>query len=187
MALTDILEKINQEAQKQAEKLTHEFEQEKKKLEAENQIEIKSSEENLKALFNQQEHRIKNKAEMEAEQTSRNKILKAKRQFIDDVLQKSVAKLAESEKYEDILADTLSKMEKFDEAEIVPAKGKEEVTKKAISKSGRSFMLSQHSAPIKGGFILKTEKVEMDNSFETIIGSQLRHSLEIELNKLLFA
>ena len=58
--------------------------------------------------------------------------------------------------------------------------------KEAIKESGKKYMLSDKGAAIKGGFILKTEKIEVDNSFETVIGEQLREDLEIKLHKLLF-
>jgi V/A-type H+/Na+-transporting ATPase subunit E len=187
MALTDIIEKINQEAIKEAEKFAHEAEQQKRKLEAQNDVEIRNAETSLTNLFNQQESRIQTKAEMEAEQSMRNNLLRAKRNFIDNVLEKAVTKLANSENYESILTDMIKKMDAPENAEIVPAKGKEEATKNAIRNSGKPLKLSDETAPIKGGFILKTDKIEVDNSFNTIIGNQLRHDLEIKLNKLLFS
>lgn len=187
MALSDIIEKINQEASKKAREFAEELEARKKQLEAENDIEISATSKNLVNLFNQQEKKIKTKAEMEGEMEGRNKLLKAKRDFIDQILAKAVEDLASSDQYENLISAMLKNADAPDSAEIVPAKGKEEVTRKAIGNSGKAFRISEHSAPIKGGFVLKTEIMEMDNSFETIIQGELRPNLEIELNKLLFA
>ena len=127
------------------------------------------------------------KAENLADQERKNQLLFAKRKFIDKVLTSAIDELADSPDYEKILVDMLKKAD-LDDANtvVVPAKGKEDKTKKAIKESGKTFFLSEKSADIKGGFILKTDKVEIDNSFETIIGNQLRGDLEIDLNKLLF-
>lgn len=187
MALTDIIEKINQEAQKKAQELAADLDARKKKLEAENEIEITSTGKNLQQLFDQQEEKMKTKAEMEGEMEGRNKLLRAKREFIDQLLEKAVEELASSNQYETLVSAMLKNSDAPDTAEIIAAKGKEDITRRAIGNSGKAFRVSEHSEPIKGGFILKTEKMEMDNSFETIIFSQLRPTLEIELNKLLFA
>ena len=72
------------------------------------------------------------------------------------------------------------------EVKVVSAKGKEDSTKKAIAASGKNYSIDDKSINIQGGFILKTEKIEIDNSFETIIKKQLREELEINVHKLLF-
>lgn len=187
MALKDILGKIEKEGKSQIKDLESEFSKKKKELEKEQSRLEKKIEKDLSEKLSADKAKIKEKATTEAEMEAKNRLLTAKREIIDETLEQAVASLASADDYEQILTEMLKKVDTGEEAEIVPSRGKEEATRKALQASGKSFSLSPHSADIKGGFIVRGKKIEVDNSFETIIGSQLRPSLEIELNKLLFS
>lgn len=187
MALADILEKINKETLEAIAKLEERFKEQKKKLEADSEQEQKLIDKEMNAKVEEKSKQILEKAEQLAEREAKNNLLTAKRKVIDQALEKAVEALANSDKYESILTDILKKIDLDDENTVViPAKGKEEETKKAIKESGKKFFLSEKSSSIKGGFIIKTDKVEIDNSFETIINHELREDLEIKLHKTLF-
>jgi vacuolar-type H+-ATPase subunit E/Vma4 len=64
--------------------------------------------------------------------------------------------------------------------EIVPARGAEEVCKKAIATAGKNFTLGA-AGGFDGGFIFVGEKTEIDFSFETIFEKVLRSKLELEI------
>ncbi len=186
MALSDIIAKIQSEAEVKAAELKSEHEDKMKDLQADNVQLLKTMEEENIAATEEIGGKMKLKAEMEAEMEAKNALLTAKRELIDETLEQSVSALASAERYEDLLAEMMKKAD-FESGEVIPAKGKEDATKNAIQKAGRNFTLASDSANIKGGFILKADKVEVDNSFETVINQQLRQNLEIELNKTLFA
>jgi len=186
MALADILEKIKKETDDKISQLEKEFKDKKTNLEKENKEKQKEIDSKMHDKVEENSKKIIEKAENLADREAKNKLLKAKRSVIDEALQKAIESLSSSDKYEEMLTEMLKKADLTDDVVVIPAKGKEEVTKKAIKGSGKSYMLSDKGVAIKGGFILKTEKIEVDNSFETIIGEQLREDLEIKLHKLLF-
>ncbi len=47
--------------------------------------------------------------------------------------------------------------------------------------------MANKTADIRGGFILESDKIEIDNSFESILNNQLRGNLELEVAKTLFS
>lgn len=186
MALTDILEKIKKETDDKIAQLEKEFKEKKTKLEAEDKEAQKKIDQEMHDKVEEKSKKIIEKAETLAEREAKNKLLAAKHRLIDQALEKAIESLTASDKYESILTDMLKKADLTDDVVVIPAKGKEDATKNAIKESGKKYMMSDKGISIKGGFILKTEKVEVDNSFETVIGSQLREDLEIKLHKLLF-
>jgi vacuolar-type H+-ATPase subunit E/Vma4 len=186
MALTDILEKIKSQMLVEIEKLEKEFNEKKKKLEKVSQKRQKEIDEFLHKKIDEKSKEIIEKAEKLAEREAQNNLLKAKRELIGGTLEKSITELSNHEQYEKILTSMLKKTAFPEDAVVIPAKGKEDQTKSAIQNSGKSYFLSEKSADITGGFIIKTEKIEIDNSFETILNSELRQDLEIRLHKLLF-
>lgn len=185
MALTDILEKIDKEAQAQINELVTEFEKKKKELESEAKESQKKAEAEMAAKAEADAARMTETAKLEAEMAAKNQLLRAKREIIDETLKKAVEKLSDSDNYEEILTEIIKRAD-IEAAQVIPAEGKEEATRSAIQKSGKGYTLASESAKIAGGFILKSEKLEIDNSFETIILQELRPDLEIELHKLLF-
>lgn len=187
MALTDILDQIVQEANTGLDKLEKDFSNKKKKLEDNFKDRQKEIDEDLHQRVEENSKKIIEKAETLAKMEGKSSVLKAKREFIAQILTEATEELAKSEKYEQILTDMLQGINvSGSNIVVIPAKGKEETTKAAIKAAGKDYFLSDKSANIKGGFILKTDKIEIDNSFETIINKQLREDFEITLNKTLF-
>lgn len=185
MALSDILDKIQEEALVRADELKAEFETRKKALQTQNLEILKKLEEDNDRRTAAEAAGIKEKAQMEAEMEAKNSLLKARRELIENTLVKAVEALASAERYEDLLTEMMKKAD-LESAEVIPAKNKEESTAKAIAKSGKNYRLSSESGLFKGGFIIKSDKIEIDNSFETVITGQLKNMLEIELNKMFF-
>lgn len=187
MALQDILDKLVKETEIRLKDIEKSFNEKKKKLDKETDKEEKNFADDMQNRVEEKKKMIIGKAETLAERESKNKLLGCKRNLIDKIFILAIDELSKDEKYEKILTEILERIDIKDEnIVIVPARGKEEATKKAIKAADKKFFLSEKSADIKGGFILKTERVEIDNSFETIIGHQMREDLEIKLNKLLF-
>ncbi|MBD3329947.1 hypothetical protein GF354_00280 [Candidatus Peregrinibacteria bacterium] len=187
MAINDILEKIEKESAEKISKLKEEFEAKKEALREEYAHKQKALDKDLHERIEEKSAKLLEKAASLAERESKNQMLEAKRTVIEDALSKAVDALAKSGNYEAILTEILNKIDlKGENIVVIPAKGKESQTATAIKASGKSYMLSETAADIKGGVIIKTSRVEIDNSFETIIYSFLRDELEIKINKLLF-
>ncbi len=187
MALIDIIKKIDKEAANKIAQLEKDFERKKQSLEDTYKKKQKALDEEIHTKIEEKNQKILEKTKMLGEMEAKNILLKEKRAIIGETVDQAIETLASSDKLEDILVSMLKNVD-IDSENIVitPAKGKEEVTKKAIKAAGKDFFLSDKSANIKGGFIVKTEKIEIDNSFETIIKEQLKEVIEIELNKTLF-
>jgi len=187
MALSDILAKIEKETAERIAQMEKELKEKKEKLEKENNEKQKTIDEEMHQKVEEKGNKIIEKAEHLAEREEKNTILEAKREVIDEALDEAVTELSKADNYKELLIEMLKKTDFAEEGTVVvPAKGKEEATKKAIKDSGKNYFLSDKSAAISGGFIIKTDKVEIDNSFETLVKGQLREDLEIKLHKLLF-
>jgi V/A-type H+/Na+-transporting ATPase subunit E len=187
MPLIDILDKIKKDTDDFIAKLEREYKEKRDKLEKESKEKQKKIDEDIFKKIEEKSKKIIEKAKNLAEREEKNKFLLAKRELIDNAMTQAIENLSKSKDYETIITNMLKVANIEDEnVVIIPSKGREEVTKNAIKNSGRSFYLSDKSSNIKGGFILKTEKIEIDNSFETLINEQLRDNLEIKINKLLF-
>lgn len=187
MALTDIIEKINKEAEKKIAQMEASFEAKKKELEKKYENKKKEIDADMEARIEEKSKKIISKAEMLGEMEAKNTLLKARRELISETIEKAIEALAKADNLEEILTKMFEKIDLKDgNIVIIPAKGHEDITKKALKKADKNFEISDKSAHIKGGFIAKTEKIEIDNSFETIVGKQLIETLEIELNKMLF-
>jgi len=188
MALSDILNKITEETDKKLKKLEQEFNEKKDRLKKQNEESQKKLDESLHKKIEESSAKIIEKAENLAEMESKNLLLKAKREILEESLGRAIEALAQSEKYTEIITEMLKKSDiEGDNIVVVPAKGKESETKDAIKNSGKPYFLSEKSTDIKGGIIIKTSNIEIDNSFETIIKEELRETLEMSINKILFS
>lgn len=187
MALSDILDKIKEETQNKMKEINEQYEAKLATIEAD----FKEKKEKAKAEMDEQvtvnSKKILNKMETVAKMEAKNKLLKEKRDLLDSIFAEALEKLVNSEDYQKMIT-TLLKNSQIDEesVKVVPAKGKEDATEAALSASGKSYSMAEKSADIKGGFILKSDKIEIDNSFESILHKQLRDDLELDIAKMLF-
>ncbi len=187
MAISDILDKIKEETEAKLNDLNEQYEAKLSALHSD----FKEKKENSKKEMDEQvavnSKKILNKMETLAKMEAKNKLLKEKRELLDSVFEKALDQLADSDNYKDMLVSLLkhSKIE-GDKVMVVPAKGREDVTKSALAASGKHYHMAEKSAHIKGGFILESDKIEIDNSFESILHKQLRDDLELDIAKMLF-
>lgn len=187
MSLQDLIQQIEKEADAQISKLNDErdkaiydTQKEFEKLRDQRKTEIeKRTEDNIE--------KIKRRTDTFANMEIRNHLLRAKRKLLADAFAQIVSILSSSPDYVSILVALLKTAKKdFKSGTVVPAKGKEDETKKAISQADVPFELAGKPAHIQGGFILKAEDVEVDFSFESILEKELWGNLEMDLSKMLF-
>ena len=123
-----------------------------------------------------------------AKMEAKNKLLGEKRELLDAIFDEALKQLVSSPNYKDMLVNLFKHTSlKGDDVEVCPANGKEEETRAAIAASGKEYKMCDCKSNIKGGFILKSAKIEIDNSFESILNKQLRSDLELEVARTLFA
>jgi len=187
MALSDILDKIKEETDLKMAELNEEYEAKILAFEAE----IKEKKEKAKKEMDEQvkvnSKKILNKMETAAMMEAKSKLLKEKRGLLDSIFDEVLDRLISAENYKEMIVGLLKASEiEGDNVLLVPAKGKEEVTASALSASGKPYKMADKSSHIKGGFILESDKIEINNSFESILNKQLRDDLELDVAKMLF-
>ncbi|MFC1647728.1 V-type ATP synthase subunit E [Patescibacteria group bacterium] len=187
MALTDILDQIKKDTEEKMKTLKKEHADKLKGIDEEFEKKEKDSSKEMDEQVAENSKKILNKMKTHAKMEAKNKLLKEKRELMDSIFKEALKQLVNSDNYKDMLVSLLKHTGlKGDDVKVCPAKGKEEETKSAIEASGKEYKLCDCSADIKGGFILKSEKIEIDNSFESILNKQLKDDLELEVAKTLF-
>ncbi|MBU1446397.1 V-type ATP synthase subunit E [Patescibacteria group bacterium] len=187
MALQDILEQIESETQEKLDAIQAEHETALKKLDNEFAVLAKKTEQEMDEKVTENSGKIMNKMTTHARMEAKTKLLHEKREIMDKVFADALESLLSSGNYEDNLVNLLKNSDmEGDDVTIIPAKGKEDITKSALKTSGKPYTMSNKTADIKGGFILQSEKIEINNSFESILDNQLRGYLELEVAKTLF-
>ena len=131
------------------------------------------AEKNEKAAA-EREERLKSAAEMDARKT----ILQAKQEMVDEAYALALdklCKLPEDEKTA-LLSDLLVRASSTGSEEAVFSEADRAAGAKAVEKanaaSGKRIALSKETAPIRGGFILRDQNVEVNCAFETLVRLQ---------------
>lgn len=187
MSVKDLIQQIEKEADSEISAINEELEKAVYKIQKEYDEKRKHKTEELARRTDDNIAKIKQRADTFANMEIKNHLLTRKRALLQEVFDKIVANLATSEDYVKILTALLKHLKKeFKEGTLVPAKGKEDATKKALHEAGADFKLASHAADFSGGFIFKAGTVEMNFSFESILEKDLWSDLEIKLSKLLF-
>ena len=121
------------------------------------------------------EERLVSAAQMEARKVQ----LAAKQEMLEKAYECALEKLCAmpAEQYVAVLANLMVKASSTGtEAVIFSAEDREKVGKAAVEKanavSGKQMVLSDETQPIKGGFILKDQNVEVNCTFETLVRLQ---------------
>jgi vacuolar-type H+-ATPase subunit E/Vma4 len=185
MALTDILDKIEKETNLKLKEIEADFERKKAALEQAFDEKKESLDAKYKKSVEEKMASIMEKAKNLSLRESQNSLVLEKRKLIEECLDEAIEVLANSKDYEKYLISLLTKIP-YEEGELISAKGKETALEKAMKATNKNYKILKETSPMKGGFIFRSRKIEIDNSIETIIKKQLKDDLEIKLNKLLF-
>lgn len=187
MALKDILDQIKEETQKKLDEINEEFDKKMQDINEEFERKMAKARAKTDEQVEVNSKKIMNKMTTVAKMEAKNKLLKEKRELIDEIFGEALEKLSESKNYKSLIKELLKRSAiKGDDVKLIPAKGKEKETSEALSESGLSYKLADKSANIKSGFILKSGKIEINNSFDSILNKQLRDELELDIAKILF-
>ncbi len=187
-----IRESILAEARTQAEAIIKEAEDKVKEMEiqAEKRAEelTKNRLERAEVEAQEAQKRMLSMAELELKKQS----LEAKQSIIDQAFDKALVKLNNlpEEKYAAMIVSALGSVGiKGGEELIVPLKDREKfqkgLLKRINDKLGFELKLSDEDRGIQGGFIVKVDGVEINNSFETLLRME-REKVESEIADILF-
>lgn len=188
MALQDLINQIEKDLKKEILQLEKDAEVKLDQLAKEASETISELKEKSKSDTEKSATAISQKKAMLAKMESKRLILETKREKINEAYSQAVKmldKLPEG-KQVDLLSAVLVALGKdVDTGKIYPAKGKKSLIKKALEKSKAKFSLADKEADTEGGFILKTEALEIDASYQAIV-DQVRPSTEKEVIATLF-
>jgi len=123
----------------------------------------------------EREQRLISAAQMEA----RKKQLAARQEMVDAAYDRALEKLCSlsDDQYIQVLADLLVQAAPAGKSEVIFAPDDQSrVGKGAVAAANKTLgdrlTLSQETRPIRGGFILKTERVEVNCTFDTLVRLQ---------------
>ncbi len=123
----------------------------------------------------EREERLAGTAQMEARKTA----LAAKQEMVEKAYDLALQKLCSlpQDKYTAVLADLLIQASSSGKEEVIFSdKDRRTVGKAAVDKAnkdgGRHLTLSGETRAIQGGFILRSEKVEVNCAFDTLVRLQ---------------
>lgn len=187
MALTDLIAKILDEAKKEVVKTESDTAAQIEKMESENEKRIKERQKEIKTNTQDKKDAMLKKVKTLSNMQRRNLLLQTKQEAIESVLNKvveSVVNLPDNE-YEKIIAALFEKSGQVPEAVFHAPKGKENQTINGMKQAKMAYKQGA-SKDIKGGFILVSDNMEIDNSIESLVKKELRPELELEISKVLF-
>ena len=107
---------------------------------------------------------------------------------LEEAYKKALAKLERLGKksYQDIIKKMLLKVAKSGPGEVIISReDRKRITPSFLKSINKELMISKEEREISGGFILKRKKIEINNSFESLLRSK-REELESRLVRILF-
>ena len=189
MAINDILNKIKDEANKKAAFAKQITNDEIKKIKAE-------AEKGAKAKMYEIDNKVKNKCASMAEQAkvlanmeSRSVLLKEKRVVISESYKAAIDELnaLDDKVYTDLLTSMFkSASQSMPEGELVIPASKKHQTESAMRNAGVHYEIAKETNDFKGGFVVKSKKVEINLSFPYLMSNIVRPHTEIEVADILF-
>ena len=186
-----VSKKILDDAKQKANEIIKEAENKKREIEAKTKEQITRIKKETERMVLDQKNREYDRITGRARLALRNDMLRLKREIIDELFNKAIDRLVnkKSDEYLKIIRELLSRDEISEGGELIIGEKENRIDEgfiKAINEEmDGSFTLSSERRPIRGGFILRRGKVEIDASFETLLEAK-KERLEMELAKILF-
>lgn len=195
MAFKDIIKRIQQDAQKQAEVIKTDATKQSETIIAEAQKKIDTLKKELKERAQQRASEKEMRIVTLARLDLRKMILKAKQDQIETAFTKAYEKLVnlKDDEYKKFIKTVLLDIiETGEEVIIPPANGRlaltnqiiDEINKEIKDKSGK-LSLSEEKRKLAGGFIIRRGKQEINYSLEALV-SNIREELELQVVQILF-
>ena len=174
------IDKVLGEARAEAERITA-------KYRAQADAEAADLDAKNKKAAAEREERLAGTAQMEARKTA----LAAKQEMVEKAYDLALQKLCSlpEEKYTAVLADLLIEASSTGKEEVIFSdKDRRKVGKAAVEKANKdgkkSLTLSGETRSIPGGFILRSENVEVNCAFDTLVRLQKAETAGEVVNKL---
>ncbi|OYD15243.1 hypothetical protein CH333_06235 [candidate division WOR-3 bacterium JGI_Cruoil_03_44_89] len=187
--MNKVSKKILEDVEKEGNRIVEEAKEKKKEIE-------KATESEIKKLTEEIDLEVKETEEREYERLmglknieQRNILLGYKHNLMNQLFEEIREEILKSNGYPKLIDSLFEVGVESGKEDVLVGKDEKIINKKFIDKlnkdKGWHLKLSKERVPIKGGFILRGEKTEIDASIETVLGEK-REILEPELVDILF-
>ncbi len=198
MAVEDIIKKIIKDAEDKAESILLEYKRQADDIKAKKKNLLKGTEEAEKKKIEQDADNHYKRLVQMAELKMRKEVLDLKQKLITDVFQKVEERIVSmpKEDYQSFIEKKIIEYIQTGREEIIISENdKNRITEDFIDRLNKklkeklreegSLKLSDESADIKAGFILKSGKIQYNSSLESML-RELREKGEAEIVKKIF-
>lgn len=192
MSLADIKNKIQADAQTEADEIIDKAKAQADKIEKATDAQIKEIQDNYTTRFKKEKPEILNRREIVAKLDVDKLKLGAKQSLIKDAFDEALQGLSSlsKDKYLGFVEALLDKAVETGKEEVLVGKSEKKITKTWLDsynqKHDYNLVLSSEKLPISGGFVLKNGNIETNCSFDMLV-SWVREDIEAGVVKRLFS
>lgn len=183
MALEDIILEVEKEKEKRKRQIREEKEKELLEMKKIYEKEMEKKRKEILEKVKEDVEKSVLKKEEELKKEKKLLFLQTKWEIMEEICEKTFLKIKhldrETEKrlYERWIENILKEIPHLS-MEIVPSCGKEKLLSEVIEKKGDNLKLASHCVNSRGGFFIKTEKFDIDFTFETLFEKLKEESYE---------
>ena len=188
MSLEKIIERIGEEFSLEIDKIKKETQDRVSEILKETRGKAASIKEEILKVASFEAQRRRDRILTMANLEARRVVLKEKECLIEEAYKKALVKIKRLGKksYQDIIKRMLLKVAKSGPGEVIISReDRKRITPSFIKSINKELKISKEERGISGGFILKRKKIEINNSFESLLRSK-REELESRLVRILF-
>ena len=187
MALSNILSAIDSKTDEDIAKITKQGQEKASTVKAEFDKKLHDKKEDILKKLKATADRKVSQASFQVQSQVNGKILKKKREVIDQVFQKSLEKLSSLNEADakKILVKLIKSLPEVTDGKIIPVVDSESAVKSAAKEADTKYEISSKAIKGKGGFIFQSAGLTIDNTWEQLIARQ-QDLLETEVANILF-
>ena len=189
MALSDILQKIKDEAGKKAAFMRQVADDEIAKIKLEGTDRAKARRAEITVRVEQKSANLLEKAKLLAKMEAKNLLLMEKRQVIEDVYVEAVKELEHLKGHdlEKLMVSMFKAASKtMPKAQVTVSAGQRHQAEEAIREAKVDYRVKEESSELVGGMILAEGRQEMNLSFRYVLNQIVRPKTEMNVAKILF-
>ena len=189
MALSDIIQKIIDEANKKSAFMKQVANDEIQKIQQEAQEKAEIRRREIADSTEIKCQSVLGKTRILAKMENDSLLLKEKRAVIDSVYAAAKKELSgmSSADYSKLLVSMLKNAsESMPKGNLIVSSGQKKQVEEAAEKAGAEYHVKEESSSFDGGFIVYDSKTEMNFSFDYLIDRVLRPATELEVVNILF-
>lgn len=184
-----VSQKILDDAKKEDDRIIKEAEKKRKEIEKVTAAEIKKLTEEIERKAREAEEKEYERLIGLKNIEQKNTLLEYKHHLMNELFKKVKEEILKNNKYPELIKSLFEVSVDSGKEEVLVGKNEKIIDKEFINKlnknKGWHLKLSKEKLPIKGGFILRSEKTQIDASIETILNEK-KEVLEPEVVRILF-